>query len=161
MAASIELAPEETRERELVITRLFDAPRALVFKCWTDPQRAALWWGPQGCTVESCKMDVRVGGGYRIAMRAPEGTLHIKRGIYQEVVPPERLVFTFGWEDEAGNIKHDMLVTLTLKEEGAKTRFTLHHVNFESRTARDLHEGGWTSTMDRFAAYLAAGKAGR
>jgi uncharacterized protein YndB with AHSA1/START domain len=120
-----------------------------------------MWWGPQGCTVESCKMDVRVGGGYRIVMRAPEGTRHIKRGIYREVTPPERLVFTFGWEDEAGNIKHDMLVTLTLKEEGAKTRLTLHHTNFESRSARDLHEGGWTSTLDRFAAFLAAGEARR
>lgn len=157
MAASTDLVADAAA-RELVITRLFDAPRALVFKCWTDPARAAMWWGPQGCSIDSCMMDVRVGGGWRIVMRAPEGTRHVKIGSYREVVPPERLVFTFAWEDEAGRPKHPMLVEVTFAEEGAGTRLTLRHTNLESETARELHLGGWTSTLERFAAYLVSAR---
>lgn len=160
MAASTELL-RDPAAHELVITRLFDAPRALVFKCWTDPQHASMWWGPQGFTLEACQMDVRVGGAWRMGMRSPEGTRHVKSGIYQEVVPPERLVTTFAWEDETGQPKHQMLLEVTFAEEGRKTRLTLRHTKLESENARDLHRGGWLSTMDRFAAYLAAAKAGQ
>ena len=73
MAASTELLRDRTAH-ELVITRVFDAPRALVFKCWTDPQHASMWWGPQGFTLEACQMDVRVGGAWRMGMRSPEGS---------------------------------------------------------------------------------------
>jgi uncharacterized protein YndB with AHSA1/START domain len=159
-AAAQCLSPAEAGH-ELVISRLFDAPRALVFKCWTDPQHAAMWWGPQGFTLEACKMDVRVGGAWRMGMRSPEGTRHVKSGIYREVVPPERLIFTFAWEDEAGNPKHAMLVEVSFAEEGEKTRLTLRHTNLESEAARELHRGGWTSTMERFAAYLASVEARR
>lgn len=157
MAASTELRSDTTAQ-ELVITRLFDAPRALVFKCWTDPQHAAMWWSPQGFTLEACQLDVRIGGAWRIGMRSPEGTRHVKSGVYREVVPPARLVFTFAWEDEAGRPKHPMLVEVTFVEEGQRTRLTLRHSNLESETARDLHRGGWTSTMERLAAYLASGE---
>jgi uncharacterized protein YndB with AHSA1/START domain len=159
-AAALDVAPRAPTP-ELVVTRLFDAPRALVFKAWTEADRAAMWWGPQGFTVESCKMDVRVGGAWRVAMRAPEGTRHVKSGIYKDVAPPERLVFTFAWEDEAGRPKHEMLVEVSFAEEAGKTRLTIHQTNFESETARDLHQGGWTSTMERFAAYLASVEAQR
>lgn len=155
MAASTDLLPD-VAERELVITRVFDAPRALVFKAWTEADRAAMWWGPRECTIESCRMDARVGGRWRIVLRGPEGTRHVKSGVYKEVVPPERLVFTFAWEDEAGHPKHEILVRLTFAEEGGRTRLTLHHTNFESRTARDLHHDGWSSTVERFAAFLAS-----
>src|SRR5437763_5514094 len=83
---------------ELTVTRVFDAPREVVFAAWTDAEQAAQWWGPQGFTTISCDMDVRVGGAYRACMRSPEGTIHCRRGIYRELVPPERLVFTFAWE---------------------------------------------------------------
>jgi uncharacterized protein YndB with AHSA1/START domain len=149
-------AATSTAETELVITRVFDAPRALVFKAWTDADRAARWWGPQGFTTESCTMDVRVGGAWRLSMRSPEGTLHTKRGVYREIVPPERLSFTYAWEDAEGNPGHEMLVTVSLTEEDGKTRLVLHHTRFESVAARDTHRGGWTSCMERFAEYLAA-----
>ena len=92
----------EVRERELLITRIFDAPRHLVFQAWTEPDRAARWWGPQGFVTTYCDMDVRPGGTFRVCMRSPEGAEHWKQGVYREVVEPELLVFTFAWEDADG-----------------------------------------------------------
>jgi len=143
-------------DRTLVLTRVFDAPRRLVFKAWTEPDRAARWWGPQGFTTLSCKLDARPGGTFRLQTRSPEGAIHTKRGIYREVVEPERLVFTFAWEDDDGNPKHETLITLTFVERGTKTELTLHQAVFESTTSRDAHQAGWTSCMERFAAYLAS-----
>src|ERR1700682_773282 len=80
---------------ELVITRIFDAPRELVFKAWSEPGRAMRWWGPQGFTTAHCEMDVQPGGAYRVCMRSPEGTEHWQRGVCREVVEPERLLFIF------------------------------------------------------------------
>jgi uncharacterized protein YndB with AHSA1/START domain len=142
-------------ERELVITRVFDAPRRLVFKAWTEPDRAALWWGPQGFTTISCEMNVRPGGAWRRCMVAPDGTEHRKRGVYREIVEPERLVFTYATEDAEGRSGHETLVTVTFADLGGKTRLTLHQVAFESVAARDSHRGGWTSCLGRFAQYLA------
>ncbi len=118
-------------ERELVITRVFDAPRSLVFKTWTQPEHLARWWGPQGFTIVSCEMDVRPGGGWRRCMRSPEGTLHTKRGVYREIVVPERLVFTYADVDAAGRAGPETLVTVSFAEQGGKTRLTLHQTGFE------------------------------
>jgi uncharacterized protein YndB with AHSA1/START domain len=144
-----------TADTVLFITRVFDAPRTLVFNAWTDPAQAACWWGPQGFTTLFCEMDARVGGSYRLGMRSPEGTDHIKQGIYREIVEPERLVFTYAWEDADGRPGHQTLVTVTFAEHGAQTRLTLHQAIFETVDARDSHRGGWTSCMERFAQYLA------
>ena len=139
---------------ELVITRVFDAPRSLVFKAWTEPDRAARWWGPQGFTTLHCAMDVRTGGAFRVCTRAPDGTEYWKQGVYREVAEPERLVFTFAWEDAEGKPGHETVVTVTFAEHGAKTRLTLHQAVFETVAARDSHQAGWTSTMERLAEYL-------
>jgi len=141
---------------ELTVTRVFDAPRETVFRAWTDPEQAALWWGPQGFTTISCEMDVRPGGAYRACMRSPEGTRHCRRGVYREVVTPERLVFTFAWEDAHGDPGHEMVVTVTFADIGGKTTLTLHQAVFETVAARDDHRRGWISTIERFAEYLAA-----
>ncbi len=143
-------------ERVLVLTRLFDAPRALVFRAWTRPEHLVRWWGPKGFTTPSCEMDVRPGGAFRILMRSPEGTDHRLRGVYREIVEPERLVFTWAWEDEDGNPGHETVVTVTLAEQGARTELTLHQAVFESVTARDSHRGGWTECLERLAEYLAS-----
>ena len=74
---------------DLAITRIFDAPRELVFRAWTEPDRAVRWWGPRGFTTAHCEMDLRPGGGYRVCMRSPEGTEHWQRGVCREVVAPE------------------------------------------------------------------------
>jgi len=149
-------AAAEARERELTVTRVFDAPREVVFRAWTDPEQAALWWGPRGFTTLSCEMDVRPGGAYRACMRSPEGTRHCRRGVYREVVTPERLVFTFAWEDAHGDPGHEMVVTVTFADIGGKTTLTLHQAVFETVAARDDHRRGWISTIERFAEYLAA-----
>jgi uncharacterized protein YndB with AHSA1/START domain len=145
----------EVRERELVITRLFEAPRDLVFRAWTEPDRAARWWGPQGFVTTYCNMDVRPGGTFRVCMRSPEGIEHWKQGIYREVVERERLVFTFAWDDAEGKPSHQTLVTVTFIERGDKTELILRQVVFETVEARDNHQRGWTSTLERFAEYLA------
>jgi uncharacterized protein YndB with AHSA1/START domain len=145
----------QERERELVITRIFDAPRHLVFQAWTEPDRAARWWGPQGFVTTYCNMDVRPGGVFRVCMRSPAGAEHWKQGVYREVVEPERLVFTFAWEDAEGKPGHQTLVTLTFAEHGNKTELTLHQAVFESVSRRDEHRAGWASTLERFAEYLA------
>ena len=89
-----------------------------------------------------------------------EGTRHCRRGTYREIVPPERLVFTFAWEDAAGDLGHETLVTVTFADAGrGKTRLTLHQALFETESARDAHQGGWASCMERFAAYLAGAAA--
>jgi uncharacterized protein YndB with AHSA1/START domain len=152
MRTSIEA---EERERELVIARIFDAPSHLVFQAWTQPDRAARWWGPQGFVTTYCNMDVRPGGTFRVCMRSPAGAEHWKQGVYREVVPPERLVFTFAWEDAEGKPGHQTLVTVTFAEHGDKTELTLHQAVFESVARRDEHRRGWASTLERFAEYLA------
>jgi uncharacterized protein YndB with AHSA1/START domain len=143
-------------DREIVVTRVFDAPRRLVFRAWTEPDRAAHWWGPRGFASVSCEMEVRPGGAWRRAMRSPDGSLHIGRGVYREISAPERLVFTYAWEDSEGRPGHETLVTVTFAERGAKTEVTLRQAVFETPVARDAHEAGWTSCLERFAEYLAA-----
>jgi uncharacterized protein YndB with AHSA1/START domain len=149
------LAEASTIERELLITRVFDAPRELVFRAWTEPDRAVRWWGPQGFAVAHCEMDLRPGGAYRVCMRSPEGTEHRQRGVCRELVEPERLVFTFAWEDVQGRPGHETVVTVTFAEYGAKTKLTVRQALFETVTARDLHRGGWTSALECLADYLA------
>jgi uncharacterized protein YndB with AHSA1/START domain len=143
-------------ERDLVIMRVFDAPRSLVFEAWTQPEHLARWWGPQGFVNVAWEIDVRPGGAWFRRMQAPDGTLFTKRGVYREVVPPERLVFTYVNEAADGTPGRETLVTVTFEEQGARTRLTLLHTGFESAESRDAHQGGWTSCMGRFADYLAA-----
>jgi uncharacterized protein YndB with AHSA1/START domain len=147
----------ETDQQELVITRVIDAPRSLVFKAWTQPEHIARWWGPQDFTTIYCEMDIRVGGAYRFGMRSPQGTERWKRGVYREIVEPERIVFTFTWENPADDVPHhELLTTVTLDEVGAKTRLTLRQGPFTAARHRDSHGSGWTSTFERFAEYLAS-----
>jgi len=157
----LEAQVRDTASRELVVTRVFDAPREVVFAAWTDAAQAAHWWGPLGFTTISCEMDVRPGGAYRACMRSPEGTRHCRRGVYREVVRPERLVFSFAWEDADGNPGHEMMITVTFADVAGRTRLTLHQTGFETVAARDDHRRGWSSSLERFAEYLAALPANR
>jgi uncharacterized protein YndB with AHSA1/START domain len=154
VAAGKTSAAAETAQRELVITRLLDAPRELVFKVWTQPEHLVRWWGPKDFTAPHLKMDVRVGGAYRANIRSPEGTDYWMRGVYREVTPPERLVFTFAWEED-GERGLDTLVTVTFADQGGKTRLTFRQAPFQSDAERDSHHGGWSECFDRLAGYLA------
>jgi uncharacterized protein YndB with AHSA1/START domain len=155
MAATISGAARSAAP-ELVISRIFDAPRSLVFKAWTQPEHLARWWGPKGFTLVVCEMDVRPGGAWFRRMRSPEGAEYVKRGIYREIVPPERIVFTYVNEDADGSLGPETMVTVTFEDVGARTRLTLHHAGFDSIPSRDGHEGGWNSALERFAEHLAS-----
>ena len=141
-------------DRELVVTRLIDAPRRLVFRAWTEPEQVARWWGPQGFVTTHCDMDIRPGGAFRCCMRSPEGTDYWKRGVYREIVEAERIAFTFAWEDADGKPGHELLTTVTFADEGARTRLTLHQAEFETVERCEDHRSGWTSCLERFAEYM-------
>jgi uncharacterized protein YndB with AHSA1/START domain len=143
-----------TEDRELTVSRVIDAPRPLVFKAWTDPAQIALWWGPKGFTTVEYQMDIRPGGAYRLVMRSPEGTDHRKRGTYREIVEPERIVFTFAWEEPDGRLGVELLVTVTLEVLGSRTRLTLCQTGFDTVEWRDSHLAGWTSCLERFGEYM-------
>jgi uncharacterized protein YndB with AHSA1/START domain len=145
-----------TADRELVVTRVIDAPRPMVFKAWTDPEQIAHWWGPKGFVTVDYEMDIRPGGAYRFRMRSADGTDMRKCGIYREIVAPERLVFTLAWEEPDGTLGHELLITVTLEELGSRTRLTLRQTGFEAVETRDSHVIGWTSCLERFAEYMIA-----
>jgi uncharacterized protein YndB with AHSA1/START domain len=142
-------------ERELIITRVFDAPRRLVFKAWTEPERIKEWWGPRGFTTLSCEMDQRPGGVWRVRSRSPEGKDYVSQGVFRELVEPERLVFTHAWVDAEGKPGHETLVTVTFAEQSGKTLLTFHQGVFESITSRDEHGEGWSSAFELLAEYQA------
>jgi uncharacterized protein YndB with AHSA1/START domain len=146
-------------ERELLLTRTLDAPRALVFRAWTDPEHLARWWGPRGFTTPSCTMDVRPGGAWRICMRAPDGVDHWVQGVYREVVEPERLVTSWAWEEADGSPGRETLLTVTLEERDGRTVLTLHQALFGDAAERENHQDGWSQALDRLAADVVEAKA--
>jgi uncharacterized protein YndB with AHSA1/START domain len=148
------VAASSSADHELVVSRLIDAPRALVFRAWTQPEHIARWWGPQGYTTIFCDMDIRIGGRYRFGMRSPEGTERWKTGVFREIVEPERIVFTFAWEAPDGTQGHELLTTVTFTDQGGQTLLTLRQAEFETTDGRDDHVRGWTSCFQRFAEYM-------
>jgi len=146
-------------EREITITRVFDAPRALVFKAWTDGKMLAQWWGPTGFTNPVCEIDARVGGALRIHMRSPDGAVYPMKGEFREIVPPQRLVFTNIALDEAGNHIIEGFTTVTFAEEGGKTKLILHTrgsaVVEKAVPYLQGMEYGWTQSIDKLQAMLA------
>jgi uncharacterized protein YndB with AHSA1/START domain len=147
-------AMTESAQRELTITRVFDAPRSLVFKAWTQPAHLMRWWGPHGFTVLSCTMDLSLGGAWRLCMRSPAGIEDRQRGEFREIVEPERLVFTYAFEDASGKPGHETIVTVNFAEVGGKTRLTVHQAVFETVTVRDDHVRGWGEALDHLAGYV-------
>jgi uncharacterized protein YndB with AHSA1/START domain len=148
-------AKSDAGDPQLFITRVFDAPRTLVFAAWTKPEHLERWQGaPQGFTVTSQQVDLRPGGAFRICMHSPEGVDYWLQGVYREIVEPERLVFTHAWLDADSKPGIETLVALTFTEHGGKTELRLHQTGFKSVGSRDDHQGGWTSTLDRFDAYI-------
>jgi uncharacterized protein YndB with AHSA1/START domain len=170
----------ETAQGEFSITRVFDAPRELVFKAWTEPERLAQWWGPQGFAVAVVKLDLRPGGVFHYRLRPPEGSpmgsaMIWGKFVYREIVSPERIVFVMAFSDEAGGMtRHPMnatwplevLNTLTFTERQGRTTVTLrgepiNAIEEERRTfaaGRDSMRLGWTGTLDKLEEYLARGQ---
>ena len=145
-------------EREITITRVFDAPRALVFAAWTDAKHLAQWWGPLGFTNPVCEFDARIGGAIRIHMRAPDGAVYPMQGEIREIVAPERLVFTNIAVDGAGAHIIDGLTTVTFAEVNGKTELTLHTrgaamVEYAAAYLKGM-DIGWTQSIDKLEALL-------
>ncbi len=140
-------------DRVVEVTRVFDAPRSLVFKAWTDPEQRAQWWGPNGFKVSFCEMDPRVGGAWRMRMGSAEIREVRQSGVFREIVEPERLVFTYAFEDESGKRGHETIVTLTFADQGGKTLLTLHQAFFEDEVVRGDHVRGWTQSLNRLVDY--------
>jgi uncharacterized protein YndB with AHSA1/START domain len=144
-------------DQELVITAVVDAPRRLVFEACTKPEHVRHWWGLRRMTMTVCEIDLRPGGAWRYVLRDNEtGREDAFSGVYREIVPPERMVYTEGWEAMPG---HDYLVTATLTEDAGKTTLT-SRLRYKSREDRDGHvqsgmESGMRETYDRLGEYLA------
>jgi len=142
-------------ELEIVMTRIFDAPRSLVFEAWTNPEYLPLWLlGPEGWTMPVCEVDLRVGGLWRFVSRSSDGTEMAMHGVYRKILPPERLVSTESW----GPGWPETLNTVTLLEELGKTTIS-NRVLYSSKEARDsaLKSGmkdGVTASFNRLAEYL-------
>ena len=141
------------QDDELLIERTFDAPRELVYRVWTKPEHLRRWWGPKTFTIVTYDQDFQVGGGYRSMLRSPEGKQIVMLGTYREIVPNERIVMTFRWEDGAWDV--DNVVTVTFEDApGGRTAFRFHQTPFTTVAARDSHIGGWSGLLDKLATYL-------
>jgi uncharacterized protein YndB with AHSA1/START domain len=119
----------DTSDREIVVTRVLDAPRALVFKAWTDPKHLAHWWGPNGFSITTYEMEFKPGGVWRSVMHGPDGRDYQNEQVYVEIVEPERLVYNHASDPQ-------FQMTVTLADEGGKTKLTARMV-FESAALRD------------------------
>ena len=147
----------------LLITRIFNAPRKLVWKAWSDPAHLMKWWGPKNFTSPKCKMDFRVGGKYQYCMRSPEGQEFYSTGTYREITPLEKIVWTDSFADEKGNavpaehygmgkdFPFELLVTLTFEDFEGKTKFTLRHEGIPAGEMHDMTSGGWNESLDKLA----------
>jgi uncharacterized protein YndB with AHSA1/START domain len=138
---------------DLRITRLFDAPRELVYGAWTDPDRLTRWLGPKGFTGSAATVDARPGGVWRACITSPGGDEHWMRGVYHELDPPARIVFGFSWETE-GDLRTETLVTVELADLGGKTEMTFSQSGFPTTGERDGHHTGWTECFERLAGHL-------
>ena len=165
---------KQAGEFEFVISRVFDAPRDLVWKAWTESERLIKWWGPRGFDILSTKVDLRVGGIFLYHLRSPDGLEIWGKFAYREISPPEKLVFINSFSDPAGGTTRapffdgkwplEILSTITLAEEGKKTKFTIKSVPYsaseiERKTfeeAAGSMQMGWSGTLDNLTDYLAA-----
>jgi uncharacterized protein YndB with AHSA1/START domain/predicted enzyme related to lactoylglutathione lyase len=161
-------ASDRANDDAIVITREFDAPRERVFAAFTEPERLKRWWGPNGFTTPVARIDPRPGGIFHACMRSPDGQDFWSRGVYRDIVAPERIVSTDTFADADGNVvdpthygmsatwPREAVVTLTFADRGGKTTFTLHHsVPGAAAAERDMCRQGWSESLDRLAASLA------
>jgi uncharacterized protein YndB with AHSA1/START domain len=166
----------QTAAGDFVLSRVLDAPRELVWKCFTDPEHMKHWWGPKGVKVVVSDMDLRPGGTYLYGMQVPDGPVMWGKFVYREVAPPEKLVCISSFSDEKrGLTRHpmsptwpmEMLSTFTFEEvAGGKTKFTLrwsthNATEEEKKTFSAGHASmtqGWGGTLEQLEAYLAKAK---
>ena len=137
----------------LKIARSYAAAPEKVWRAWTDPQAIKRWWGPgANHLVSLAQLDVRVGGRFRIVFGGPQGTDHEVQGVYQEVVPNRRLVFTWTWPNSTP--ERESLVTIVFKAAGSGTELDFRHEQFFDEAARDGHNRGWSEAFVKLEQFL-------
>jgi uncharacterized protein YndB with AHSA1/START domain len=140
----------------LDMQRVLSAPRSRVFRALSEPRELAKWWGPDGFAIPSIESELKLGGTYRIAMQPPEGALFYLTGEFLEVDPPWRLSYTFRWEDPDPEDR-ETVVTLTLREIGdTSTELAFHHGDFATERRRELHEKGWTQSLNQLEEFMSS-----
>ena len=156
----------EPHAQALVIERVFDAPRELVWKAWTEPEPFMRWWGPKGYTAPVYKVDLRVGGKYLYCMRSPEGQDFWGTGVYREIVPLERIAYTDSFADAEGNLvppthygfgadfPSELLVIVTFEDYEGKTKLTLKHLGLPAGELSEQTAAGWNESFDKLADIL-------
>jgi uncharacterized protein YndB with AHSA1/START domain len=148
----LEMARVSTKP-SLTLKRRMNAPPAKVYEAWTDAKKISHWFGPENAEVSHAMADVRVGGRFRIVFRGPDGEEHDVGGSYREVVPNEKLVFTWAWRTTP---ERESLVTIALRRDGEGTLLTLMHEQFADEAARDRHARGWNGTLDKLENHVRA-----
>ena len=149
--------PKPVATREITVSRTFAAPRALVFSMFTDPKHLAAWWGPHGFTNPVCEADAREGGRILIHMRAPDGNVHPMGGIFHEIKPHDRIVFTSFVDMPDGKRVLEGLNTVTFEEQRGRTKVTVHaraegYVDFAAQMLAGM-EAGWSQSLDKLAGH--------
>jgi uncharacterized protein YndB with AHSA1/START domain len=141
------------QDDELLIERIFEAPRELLYRVWTEPRHLLKWWSPKNFTPLSITHDLQVGGTYRYGVLSPDGNEVWMGGVFQEIVPNEKIVMTFRWENGAYDV--DNLITVTfLAMASGRTLVRFHQSPFKTVEGRDAHTGGWNGVLDKLTAYL-------
>jgi uncharacterized protein YndB with AHSA1/START domain len=143
-----------TEELRLHLERILPAPRELVFAMHAEANRLARWWGPNGFTVPNIQLDLRVGGTYRIEMDPPDGNPFHLSGVFREVDPPARLVYTFAWEEPDPDDR-ETIVSFALDDQGPTTKLVLDQGAFATDARLALHTQGWSETIDRLEQRIA------
>jgi uncharacterized protein YndB with AHSA1/START domain len=146
---------EENGPYEITIVHIFDAPRELVFRNWTDAAEVGTWFAPDDCRVTLCDVDARSGGTWRVEYHCDFGGHYIEYGEFHEVVEPERLVFTLTQEDGEGNVGHRTLVTVSFADAGAKTEMTFSQTGFATSSRRDNNIQGWNECFRKLSVHMA------
>ena len=146
----------QSGELTLDMKRVLPAAPAVVFAAFSVPSELAKWWGPQGFTIPSIEFEPRVGGTYRIEMQPPEGDPFYLTGEFREVEPPDRLAYTFAWEDPDPD-DVETLVGLSLRELGESTEVAFTQGPFKTEARRALHRDGWTDSFDKLEHLMAVG----
>ena len=149
--ADVQMTTDEPQASETVLRlrRTIRAPRARVYQAWADSGEIQNWWGPKGFSCSECEWNAAPGGSYRTCMTSPDGNTICLGGTFREVVPPEKLVFTWQWENTDGpTAGAETLVTVEFHDLGEKTEILLVHERFPDAEARDAHEKGWSSSLE-------------
>jgi uncharacterized protein YndB with AHSA1/START domain len=154
MATKSSVAADIVTRPSLTLKRRLNAPPAKVYAAWTDPEKIARWFGPAQVVAGSVRADIdaRIGGRYRVSFKMQDGEHHEVAGVYREMVPNQRLTFSWAWHSTP---ERESQVTVSLKPDGDGTLLTLHHEQLFDQAARDGHESGWVGTLDKLEKYIA------